>query len=242
MYKTPVLLSFLGLLCSFHFAKAQADTTVIDSTLIDEVVEAPPEEEKDPLAITLEDLQTSSFSGCIPEDFKIIKTKLGRNIAAGDFNKDGIQDLVALVQTPPNKKTIKLVIFERDTAGLCPNPVESLNLTTDLIADETFSQVKSHNEDQIFFKYHSNKYNVELYLGWDNKKEEYGILRSNYVIHPSSDYPQGEIVAKDFLNGLARVMPKEGSRKQVIEERIPARTVPISRVGKKELREVIKMD
>jgi hypothetical protein len=81
-----------------------------------------------------------------------------------------------------------------------------------------------------------------LYLGWDDKKEEYGILRSNYVIHPSSDYPQGEIVAKDFLNGLVRVMPKEGSRKQVIEERIPARTVPISRVGKKELREVIKMD
>lgn len=242
MYKTPVFLSFIGLLCSFHFAKAQADTTGIDSTLIEEALETSLKEGKKTLTITLEDLQTSSFPGCIPEDFKIIKTKLGRNIAAGDFNKDGIQDLVALVQTPPNKKTIKLVIFERDTAGLCPNPVESLNLTTDLIADETFSQVKSLNEDQIFFKYHSNKYNVELYLGWNDKKEEYGILRSNYVIHPSLDYPEGEIISKDFLNGLARVMPKEGTKKQVIEERIPARTVPIARVGKKELREVIKMD
>ncbi|MCH2083164.1 MAG: hypothetical protein MK226_12300 [Saprospiraceae bacterium] len=241
MYKTPVLWSFIGLLCSFHFAKAQADITT-DTSLIEKVVEIPATIEKNPLAITLEDLQSSNFSGCIPDNFKIIKTKLSRNIATGDFNKDGIQDLVALVQTPPNKKTIKLVIFERDTAGLCPNPVESLNLTMDLIADETFSQVKSINEDQIFFKYHSSKYNVELYLGWDEKKEAYSILRSNYIIHPNSDYPDGEIISKDFLNGLARIMPKEGTKKQVVEERIPARTVPISSIGKKELREVIRMD
>lgn len=191
------------------------------------------------LKISIEELMESGFETCIPEEYTIIETKLGRNLTVGDFNHDGIDDLAILAKMEEEEET-HLLILERDTLGACPNFFTTQNITDNLIDNSTFSQIKTVKDDQVFFEFKSKRHDIHLYFQRVANEDDYQLIRSVYIIHAGPEYEDGKIIDKNFKTDALRIMAETGRADKVIKDRLYQKPSKISQLNFDEIIRLIQ--
>ncbi len=183
-----------------------------------------PTDRSGPQAITSQEFDTSDFPECIPATYTILPSKYGRHLELGDFNEDRIPDFAGLIQ---DGRTIRMAIFERDSAGACPRICTSKNLKG-LIEREGFTPklqgyMGGDTRECIRFALESDQVLLDLRFRYEPDQKSFVLIRSSYTEFLANG--RRKIISRDHLSLEKLTISAARERETVSMTKREARTI-----------------